>query len=46
MMTIVTRAATLGASSVIILGFVDITDEIVEVDERSVPVPNQTTQTG
>jgi hypothetical protein len=45
-MTIVMRAATLGVSSVIIVGFVDITDEIVEGDERGVPVPNLTTQTG
>jgi hypothetical protein len=45
-MTIVMRAATLRVSSVIIVGFTDITDENVEGDVRGVPVLNLTTQTG
>jgi hypothetical protein len=39
-MTIVMHAATLRVSSVIIVGFTDISDEIVEGDERGVPVSN------
>jgi hypothetical protein len=45
-MTIVTRIATLMDLSVIIVGFVGISDESVEGDVRGVPVQEESTQTG
>jgi hypothetical protein len=46
MMTIVMRAATLRATNVTSVGFMDISDNSVEGDVRGVPVQIGTTQTG
>jgi hypothetical protein len=45
-MAIIMHAATSGKSSVIIVGFMDISDESIEGDMRGIPVQRGTIQTG